>query len=68
MSVAFALTVVVPATLAPLPGAVMATAGGALSTVTATAVLVVVLPAASRATAVRLWAPLVAAAVFQERP
>ena len=36
-----------------------------LATVTLTAVAVLVLPAASRATAVRLWAPLAAAVVSQ---
>src|SRR3989442_1790108 len=40
--------------------------GGALSTVTVTAVEGAVLPAASRATAVRLWAPLATRVVFQE--
>ncbi len=37
-----------------------------MSTVTVTALLVVVLPAASRATAVRVWEPLLVPAVFQE--
>src|SRR2546425_6341288 len=40
--------------------------GGALSTVTLTAAAVAVLPAASRATAVRLCAPLLAAVVAHE--
>src|SRR5207247_10701600 len=41
--------------------------GGALSTVTLTAAVVAVLPAASRATAVTLWAPLATRVVFHER-
>src|SRR3989442_1703901 len=41
--------------------------GGALSPVTVTAVEVAVLPAASRATAVRVCAPLLAVVVIQER-
>src|SRR5437870_2928816 len=40
--------------------------GGALSTVTLTAAVVAVLPAASRATAVKLWEPLATRVVFQE--
>ena len=46
-------TVIVPET-EPAVGAVMETVGAELSTVTETAAEVVVLPAASRATAVRL--------------
>src|SRR2546428_3631916 len=41
--------------------------GAALSTGTATAVEVAVLPAASRATAVRLWEPLATRVVFHKR-
>src|SRR3989442_15936413 len=41
--------------------------GGALSTVTVTAVEGAVLPAASRATAVRLWEPLATRVVFHKR-
>src|SRR5438552_17420971 len=44
----------------------METVGALLSTVTLTAVEVVVLPAASRATAVKLCEPLLAVVVFQE--
>src|SRR6266571_312339 len=66
LSEALALTVVVPLTVAPLIGAVIATVGAALSTVTVTALLVVVLPAASRATALRVWEPSLAVVVFQE--
>jgi hypothetical protein len=56
LSEAEALTVVVPETVAPDDGEVMLTVGGVVSafdTVTVTAVEVVVLPAASRALAVR---------------
>src|SRR6266545_4752739 len=66
LSEALALTVVVPLTVAPLLGVVIATVGAALSTVTVTALLVVVLPAASRATAVSVWEPLAAPVVSQE--
>jgi len=54
LSVAFALTVIVPATVEPALGAVIETAGGVVSlkTVTVTAADVAWLPAASRATAV----------------
>src|SRR6266851_5636773 len=70
LSVAVALTVVVPVTVAPFAGAVIATVGGVVSgvgfeTVTETGADVVVLPAASRATAVSVWAPAVAVVVFQ---
>lgn len=72
LSVALADTVTLdPLTVEPLAGAVILTvggvvsAGGTLSTVTFTTVDVVVLPAASRATAVRLWAPSEAETVFQ---
>src|SRR5213594_2095020 len=41
--------------------------GGMLFTVTLTVVAVAVLPAASRATAVRVWDALVAVVVFHER-
>src|SRR5439155_1226574 len=57
LSVAVADTVTVPDTLAAGAGAVIATVGGATSaTVTLTAA-VAVWPAASRATALTLWAP-----------
>jgi hypothetical protein len=42
---------------------VSVTVGGLLSTVTGTPLLVVVLPAASRATAVNVWEPLLAVVV-----
>ena len=61
--------VVVPSTVEPPLGAVMATVGGVASTlftVTTTARDVVRLPAASRATAVSVWLPLAAVAVFHE--
>jgi hypothetical protein len=57
---------VVPLTVAPLAGAVIVAVGAELSTVTFTAVDVVVLPAASLATAVKLCAPLETPVVFQE--
>src|SRR5437667_990090 len=68
LSVASADTVIVPDTVAPVDGAVMETVGGVVSlkTVTLTATAVAVFPAASRATAVKVWAPLVAAVVAQE--
>ena len=57
----------VPDTVAPSAGAVIATVGGATSlfTVTDTGVAVVVLPAASRATAVSECTPLATPIVFQ---
>ena len=66
LSAAVAVTVIVPLTVAPLAGDVRLTVGGVLSfdTVTVTAADVVTLPAASRATAVRLCDPLVAVVVF----
>ena len=59
-----------PETVAPLAGAVMETVGGvvseaALLTVTVTVAEVLVLPAASRATAVSVCEPLVAVVLFQ---
>jgi hypothetical protein len=66
LSLAVAETVTVPDTVAPLVGAVIATLGALLSTVTLTALLVVVFPAASRATAVRVCVPLLAVVVFQD--
>src|SRR3954451_11238150 len=58
-----------PATVVPLAGAVIATVGGVASTlftVTATAPAVVVLPAASRATAVSACDPFAEVVVFHE--
>src|SRR6059036_2605324 len=46
---------------------ILETTGDALSTVTLTAADVAVLPAASRATAVKVWDPLTASVVFHER-
>ena len=53
-------------TVAPAAGAVMLTVGGVVSfeTVTATEADVLVLPAASRATALRVWLPSAAVVVF----
>src|SRR5439155_25191815 len=66
LSVALAETEIAPETMEPADGAVMETAGGVVSaTVTLTAVAVAVLPAASRATAVSVCAPMAATAVFQ---
>src|SRR3989442_153399 len=67
LSVALADTVIVPATVAPGAGEEMEMVGGVLSTVTLTAPEVATFPAASRATAVRVCAALVAVAVFHER-
>src|SRR6185503_19906545 len=68
LSDALAVTVMVPLTVAPLAGAVMLTVGAVVSfeTVTVTAAAVAVLPAASRATAVSVCVPLLAAVVSQE--
>src|SRR5437879_13874527 len=61
LSVALAETVTVPLTVAPAAGAVIDTVGGVVSlrTVTLTAAAVAVLPAASRATAGRVWVAVV---------
>src|SRR5882672_6841923 len=72
LSEALADTVMVPDTVAPLAGAVRLTAGGvvsgggALFTVTVTEAEVVRLPAASRATALKVCAPLPTLPVFHE--
>ena len=68
LSDAVAETVTVPPTVAPPAGAVIDTVGGVVSglfTVTVTVVDVVVLPAASRATAVSVCVPLATVVVFQ---
>src|SRR2546426_6541291 len=67
-SEAFAVTVIVPETVAPDAGDVMLTVGGVVSfdTVTVTGAEVVRLPAASRATAVMVCEPLLEVVVFQE--
>lgn len=54
-----------PDTVAPLVGAVRETVGTELSTVTVTVLLVVVLPALSVVTAVKVWLPLLAVVVSQ---
>src|SRR5207245_961400 len=64
LAAALAVTVTVPAAEAAAVGDEMEAVGGVLSTVTLTAVEVVVLPAASRATAVKVCAPLVAVVVI----
>src|SRR2546426_5874494 len=56
----------VPLTECPAVGAVSETVGGVVSLVTLTAGEVVALPAASRATAVRGWAPAAAVVVSHE--
>ena len=69
LSVAVAVRVTVPDTVASLAGAVTLTVGAvvsALLTVTVTAAEVVVLPAASRATAVSVWGPLAAVVVSHD--
>jgi hypothetical protein len=66
LSEALADTVTVPVTVEPEPGEVMFTVGAAVSgTVTVTVADVVLLPAASRATALSVWLPGAAVAVFQ---
>jgi flavin reductase (DIM6/NTAB) family NADH-FMN oxidoreductase RutF len=70
LSEAVAETVTVPLRLAPPIGAVRETVGAVVSpfdTVTLTPPLVVVLPAASRATAVSVWEPSATVVVLQER-
>src|SRR6266404_451894 len=66
LSVAFAVTVTVPETVAPAAGELIETDGAAVSfiTVTVTAADVVLLPAASRAIAVIVCDPLAALSVF----
>src|SRR5438034_5281089 len=72
LSEAFAATVIVPETVAPLAGELMLTVGGVVSgggpfeTLTVTGAEVVRLPAASRATAVKVCEPLPGAAVLTE--
>src|SRR5258706_373527 len=68
LSLALAETATVAEMVAPPAGAVMETDGGVVSldTVTAMPAEVVTLPAASRATAVSVWLPLVAPVVFQD--
>src|SRR5437899_1461921 len=53
-----------PVTVVPPAGDVNETVGALLSTITVTAVAVAVFPAASRATAVRVWLAFVALVVF----
>src|SRR6478609_2760885 len=69
LSAAVADSVTVPETVAPPAGAVSDTVGATLSgllTVTVTVADVVLLPAASRATAVSAWLPFVTALVSHE--
>src|SRR5687767_8792881 len=54
-------------TTAPLTGAVTTTFGAPVSTTTETLADVVLLPAASRATALSVWVPAAAVAVFQTK-
>src|SRR2546426_2616060 len=71
LSVALAATVIVPATDAPDGGVVIATVGGVRSgllTITVTDAEVAVLPVASRAVAVSVWAPARAVVGFPETP
>src|SRR5688572_8582238 len=67
-SVAFAAIATVPLTVALAAGLVTATTGAvvSLATVTVIAAAVASLPAASRATAVNVCAPLASAEVFQD--
>ena len=65
LSEALAETVTVPETVAPDVGDVMLTVGAVVSeTVTLIEAEVLVLLAASRATAVKVWLPMEAVAVF----
>jgi len=67
--VAFAVTVMVPDTVAPLAGEVIETVGGvllALFTVMDTAALVALFPAESVAIAVKLCVPFVRVVVFSD--
>ena len=66
LSDASAVTVTVPESFAPELGAVIPTLGAVVSTVMFVAAEVVVLPAASRAIAVKVCAPLLVAAGFHE--
>ncbi len=66
MSLAVAVIVTRPVTVAPAAGAETATVGGVVSTVTATPALVVVRLEVSRATAVSVCGPFTTPAVFQE--
>src|SRR6202035_594077 len=65
-SVALAVRVTVPRTSALLAGAVQLTLGGALSTITATPVDVVTLPAPSVARDARVWDRLATLAEFHD--
>ncbi len=61
-----AVIVVVPDSVAPFAGAVIATVGSELSTVIVTLAEVRVLPAASRATALSVWLPFVSVFVSSD--
>src|SRR5437773_2250059 len=56
----------VPVTVAPAAGAVIDTAGGVVSLNVTVKVSVAVLPAASRALVLSVWAPLGTVVVFQD--
>ena len=64
-SAAAASTATLPDTVAPPVGVVTATVGAVLSTLTFTFIAERVLPAASRATAVRTWDPSSTCVEFQ---
>ncbi len=66
LSDAVAVSVVVPATSEPAAGALRDTVGAVLSTVTLTLAEVLVLPAASRATALIVWLPVDSVVVSRE--
>src|SRR5207249_1444311 len=68
LSLALAVTGTLPETVAPAAGEVIDTDGGVVSfdTVTVTPADVVWFPAASRATALRVWLPLAALVVFHD--
>ncbi len=68
LSLALAETATEPETVAAAAGVVIETDGGVVSfdTVTVIPAEVVTLPAASRATAVRVWLPLATALVSQD--
>jgi len=66
LSEAAAATVMLPVTACPAVGLVMETVGAVRSTVMLTPAEVVLFPAASRATAVRVWAPTASDEVLSE--
>ncbi len=60
VEVAWAVTLMVPVTVAPAAGEVMETVGGALATVTVMAAEVVLWPCVSVASAASVWLPFAA--------